>query len=226
MSGKPSIEAVIFDMDGVLADTEPIHIASFEVLMKHLHLTINKSLIHSFVGHSIRENIATLINTYQLKDANVEELVSLRNQKYIELLQKTTITPSHDLLFTLKSLQHHRIRIALASSSPVEQIEIILNKLGREVKDCFSVQVGGNKIANKKPAPDIYIETLRQLNLPPESCIAVEDSLAGITSAQKAGIFCTGYANVYISKEALEKSNKIIYSLQDILPIIFQTQLN
>ncbi len=214
------IEAVIFDMDGVIVDTEPLHIEAYHIFFKQLNLPADDSLFHSFVGISIEDNIRQIIKTILNEDiSQTKKRIKQRNSIYIDLLKNNTlnvITGFHELL---NYLHDKNITTALASSSSWEQIDIIIDKLS--IRNKFSVLCSGHDVKATKPAPDIYQKTVKDLGILPSSVVAIEDSIVGVTAAKAAALQCIALKNPYMDDRKLEELSDIaVNNLHEVIDII------
>lgn len=221
------ISAVILDMDGVLVDTEPLHIESFRRYLAMLQINYPDGFIESFIGFSIEDNIRKINATYlQGREIAVDEGVRLRDAYFIELIRETPLVLAEGFTSLLKEIRKQRLSLALASSSINEHINIILENMSARwkqngsLKTTFDAITGGDEVIRKKPAPDIYLRTLEKLNLPADRCIAVEDSYAGILSAKSAGLATIGLRNRFIDEKKLETADAVINSLQELAGLI------
>ena len=204
-------------MDGVLVDTEPLHIHSFQIYMKELNLPADPQYIQSFIGWSIAHNVQR-INEDFLKgeEIPVERGVRRRDEIYIALLKETALEPLPGIMSLIKLCQDRNYKTALASSSSAEQVELILHLLeknGWPLASVFDSIVNGDQVERRKPAPDIYLRTLKNLNLPASSCWALEDSAAGVNSAKAAGLFAIGLLSPFNTRQQLKKADLVVHSL-------------
>ncbi len=222
-------DAIILDMDGVLADTEPIHVAAFRMLLKEYGIDADDDYLNSFIGHSIENNVITINATYfKSSPKPVAETARYRDDIYYSLLESTNLRPLPGVQDLLLYCSQNEIALALASSSIREQVDLILAKLtkhanGRLVYDSvFSVIVCGDDVSAKKPAKDIYQLTLQKLNRLPAKCFAIEDSAAGIQSAQSAGLKCVYLENIYSLDSQVSIADYQIKSLFEIISFLEQ----
>lgn len=217
-------EAVILDMDGVLVDTEPIHVRSFEAFLKKLDVNYNMDDLHALVGHSIDENIKT-INRKYLKDnpLPVAEGVRQRNEIYMNILRQENIIPLPGIVDLVDFCGHYDLKLALATSSTMAEVDIILEQLKDrdgntiELRSYFQSIVTGDMVAQKKPAPDIYLKTLENLKAAPEKALTIEDSKSGVQSAKTAGITVIGLPNQYHNADALSRADALVDSVEDVV---------
>jgi HAD superfamily hydrolase (TIGR01509 family) len=201
-------------MDGVLVDTEPVHIESFKILLSDLQLNYDDAFLNSFVGHSVESNIRMI---FQKMGKAVPEVISTeltrREAIYLDLLQKTDLSPLPGIPDLVTICKKKNLDMALATSSIREQVDTILEKLSLDrngysldLRAMLKVIVSGDQVKHKKPAADIYLQAVRGLKLKAEQCVAVEDSPAGIRSARAAGIYCIALKNRYWNKEQLQEA--------------------
>jgi HAD superfamily hydrolase (TIGR01509 family) len=208
------LKAVIFDMDGVLIDSEPIYHEVEMQLFHELGMNVTDELRYSYVGTKTYDMWTELKKKYLLKQT-VEELVELEAERYRKFITSPDILkPIPGVIELLKELFEQNIIIALASSSFLKDIEVILELL--DIGDHFSVIVGGDKVKRGKPHPDIFECTVKKLGVSPAGCIVIEDSSHGINAAKAAGIKCIGYKNKSSGNQDLSSADLIVESIGDI----------
>jgi HAD superfamily hydrolase (TIGR01509 family) len=219
--------AIILDMDGVLADTEPIHVEAFRAMLLEYGIEADDQFLNSFIGHSIENNVEAINETFFKSDPlPVAKTTRYRDDIYLEMLKAAELEPMPGILELLQLCQKKGITLALASSSIREQIDVILSRLTNHARgelsyeSCFSVIVSGDMVADKKPARDIYQLALKKLDLRPDDCFAVEDSAAGIQSAQAAGLKCVFLKNVYSIETEISIADHQIVSLNEIVSFL------
>ncbi|MBN2008785.1 HAD family phosphatase [candidate division KSB1 bacterium] len=210
------IKACILDMDGVIVDTEPIHMDSFRLFLADLGLTYTEGFIQSLVGYSTRENMNQIKENYfKNNEFNVTEGIKRRDNLYLNLLSTKAITPCVGIMQLIDYCRKNHIKLAVASSSENRQVITILSRLFKNYKNVFDVIVTGDDVIHKKPAPDIYLQTVSKLNVPQDCCIAFEDSRAGVESAKAAGIICIALKTQYTSAHDLQYADRQINSIDE-----------
>lgn len=178
------IEALIFDMDGTLVDSEPVHHKAWEAtLVSNGIKSFPFDDFVSYVGSSNEKLASDYIKSHSLV-ISVEELVLQKQVIYLDMIPAITMIPG-----ARESLQRFcgSFKLGVASSSHRVELDKLLNSLG--LGECFDQVVGGDMVENKKPDPDIYLKTIEMMGLKPSQCVAFEDSEAGVHAAKNAGLY-------------------------------------
>ncbi len=193
------LTTLIFDVDGTLAETEEIHRYSFNQAFQQaglnwkwskelygdlLAITGGKERIRYFVEHhSPRFNKVENLSEF------IAELHGVKTNIYLKTLNAGDIPLRVGVSRLIKEARESKVRLAIATTTTYSNIVVLLeNSLARDAIGWFDVIAAGDSVVNKKPAPDIYQYTLKQLGEKPESCLAIEDSENGLISASKSGI--------------------------------------
>lgn len=178
------IKALIFDMDGTLADSERVH---YEAWKEALAGQGVKSFLFEefvvYVGTSNEKVAEDYISSAGLK-INVEELVREKQVIYLEMIPDIRLLPGVKRII---NRYHGRYRLAVASSSHRIELGKILET--HDLSQCFEQIVGGDMVSRKKPDPEIYLTARDLLGLKSSECVAFEDSESGINAARDAGMF-------------------------------------
>jgi HAD superfamily hydrolase (TIGR01509 family) len=197
---------VIFDMDGVLVDSEPIHMELEKLLFKQLNIDVPTALHHTFVGMAPKRVWATLIQEFGLPHT-VEELLELEKEvKHAELqARQIQCIPAVDTL--LATLKEGGYKLSVASSSPHNIISLILEKLA--FRHYFDFVVSSEDVRDGKPSPDIFLEVAQRYHAPAHQFIVVEDSSNGIRGAKDAGMKCIGYKSANSGNQDLSLADLV-----------------
>ncbi len=209
------IKAVIFDMDGVIIDSEPLH---YKVFKEYLHskwgMSITDEEYSAFIGATNYHMYAVLKEKYQLAE-EVTALVEEYEEKCSAyLMESKTEKPILGVDVLVKNLYQNNIRLALASSSPKKNIKLVLEMFG--LAPYFEVVVSGQEVVNSKPSPDIFLRAAKLLNLLPEECLVFEDSKNGVAAAKEAGMKCIAFYNPNSGKQDLSRADHIIESFAEV----------
>lgn len=207
------IKGVLFDMDGVIIDSEPIFayvkarsFAAFGLPEEYVATTAG--------GASLYKSWANLIERYNLP-YTAKELAEENFREVLSVITKRSIPESPNLSKLLKHLSDNGIQIACGSASSREYVQGVLKYLG--IDEYFSALVCGDDVENPKPYPDTYLMAAQRLNMLPKDCIVVEDSYIGSLAARNAGIPCIGYrGNATASRTDFSLCRNIVTDLFEI----------
>ena len=213
------IEAVVFDLDGVLLQSEEVWDAVRERYVRERGGRYDEEVQRAMMGMSSPE-----WSCYLHEDAGVPDSPDRINRDVVERMLEAY---RHELPLLPGAVEAVRrtaetFPLALASSSNREVFEAVLGLAG--IADCFRATVSSEEVERGKPAPDVYLEAARRLGVPPENCAAVEDSHAGIRSAQSAGMRVLAIPNASYppDEEALELADAVVDSLDELTPEILR----
>jgi len=196
-------KAVIFDMDGVIAETEHAHIGAEKQTMLKYGIEISEDELHEYTGTTAKVMFAGLIKKYKL-DTTFDRIFKEKEEILFKLLEEN-VQPTRGVIDLLRQLKKMKVKLAVASSSHKRMIEYVLKKL--KIIDLFDSIVGAEDIDRSKPDPEIFLISAKRLNVNPEECIVVEDSKLGVEAAKKAGMKCLGYVNPSSGKQDLSKAD-------------------
>ncbi|HIK38909.1 MAG: HAD family hydrolase [Geminocystis sp.] len=194
-----SLRALIFDVDGTLAETEKDgHRVAFNLafakkgLPWHWDVDLYGSLVEIGGG---KERIKHYISHYQPSFAPdqpleefIKELHSLKNRYYRQILENHSLPLRIGVKRLIREAKDEGIKLAVASTASEDNVKALLETLFPEEKGWFEVIAAGDMVANKKPSPDIYLLALEKLNLSPRECLAIEDTQQGLKAAVAAGL--------------------------------------
>ncbi|HOJ77348.1 MAG TPA: HAD-IA family hydrolase [Bacillota bacterium] len=208
------VEAVIFDMDGVIIDSEPIYYQVNLEIFNQLGINLTETEYQKYVGITDTDMWNQLKATYQLPQT-IQQLLEFQVRQNRELLSTYPFEPISGVVQLLNRLKHNRIKIGLASSSPLHLIETVLEKCN--IRNYFDVIVSSEQVANGKPAPDIYLLAAKQLAVNPGRCWAIEDSTNGVKAAKAAGMSCIGYVNPNSYNQDLKLADQVVEHFDQII---------
>lgn len=215
------LAAVIFDFDGIVVDTEPIHYRSFQVLLEPLGLGYSwDEYVDCYMGFDDRDAFKEAFRSAgrELDGNTVEELIALKAKLFQDVVAEG-VTPYPGVVELIKSLANV-IPVALCSGALRSDVDPILSRLFLD--KAFSVKVTAEEVPASKPDPASYELAVQRLakafpgrGIVPASCVAIEDTPAGITSAKRAGIPVLAVTNSYPAAQLLDASS-VVSSLADI----------
>jgi HAD superfamily hydrolase (TIGR01509 family) len=208
--GRPA--AVIFDMDGVLADTEPIQEDALAAFLDSRGRSLRSPDYTETIGLDYRTFWAEMIARYELSES-VAECVAAYEPILLGRLVGLPAAPGATEL--VRALEALHVPLAVASSSFLPVVEATLGAIG--LRDAFGVVVSGEQVRHGKPAPEIYLLAAERLGVDPSVCVAIEDSANGVRAARAAGMACLGIVTAYSSREQL-RATRAVESLVEITP--------
>jgi beta-phosphoglucomutase len=209
LASSPSIQGVIFDLDGVLTDTAEYHYRSWQRLADEVGLPFSREENEALRGVPRRESLLHIIGDRHFSEDQIQEMMTRKNRFYEEYIQ--TITPQDLLpgaLDLLKELRQDQIKIAIGSAS--KNARAVVERLG--IADCVDAIADGYSVERSKPAPDLFLYAAQQIGLAPEHCVVVEDAASGIEAALAAGMLTVGLG----PKERVGKAAIVLPSLKGV----------
>lgn len=205
------IKAVIFDLDGVISDTQKIH-ANVEIdIFKNYGVNLNlNNYIFKYSGIPERVVFAEIINTHKLAQT-VDQLLNEKWKRMWEKL-KVNVPEIPGAKELIKLLSVHGFKLGVASSSPLKYVKYVIKTLG--LTQYFNAITSGEEVTKGKPNPDIFLLAAKRLQSKSEECLVIEDGLSGMQAAQNARMKCIGY--VKAKKDINYPADTIVSSLADI----------
>ena len=208
---KPHLEAVLWDMDGVIADTLDYHYGAWKDILEEMGVTLSKADFMPLFGQR-HDNIIRFALGDKLSPEEMEALSEKKQALYRQRISPN-IKPLPGAVELIKSLNKHKIKTALASSATPENIEIIVRGLG--IEDCFQAIVNGPEVPEGKPSPQIFQLAAQKLGVKPSDCVVIEDAIAGVTAARNAGMKCVAVTNSHPG-EKLKNADLIVDTLEKV----------
>lgn len=217
------IKGVIFDMDGLMIDSEPLQSEAIAVVLKEYGkdpIFKKNKLIHT-VGLKGHEQWAEIRKTHGI-DEDIEILREKRRKAYIKIVQKNGVKTMPGVISLLKQLKEKGdLKIGLASNTALKHILLILNKI--KVRSYFNLIISADHVKNAKPHPDIYLKAAKGLKLDPGDCLVLEDSQSGVIAAKKAGMYVIAVPSRFTNHQDFSQSDLIVPSLAKITWEIIRT---
>lgn len=207
------MKAFIFDMDGVIIDSEPMHNATLSEMLKEYNITADEDYMFTLSGlnisamyHKVKKEKGLSIPA----DIFIDEY----NSRILSHVQTNKIEAINGIYKLLLDLKKYNVPTAVASSSPIEFIKANIAKLN--FNEYFQFLLSGNEVKHGKPAPDIYLTAAQRLDVLPQECIVLEDSHNGVTAAKAAGMTCIGFQNPNSGTQDISKADMIVDSVTQI----------
>jgi HAD superfamily hydrolase (TIGR01509 family) len=206
------LQAVIFDMDGVIIDSEELWFRVGESLLSIYGIDYTEELRKKIMGMGSRETMELIKRTYSIEDS-VGCLLEQRDRIVLKVFNENIIPLIPNAVEFIKMVSGNGYKTALASSSPQELIDLVINRLG--LAGYFSAIVSGDRAERGKPYPDIYLLTAKELEVDNRGCLVLEDSPNGVKAAKNAGMKCIGITT-NASREELREADLLVDSYGDL----------
>jgi beta-phosphoglucomutase-like phosphatase (HAD superfamily) len=208
MSAWP-ISTIIFDMDGVLIDSEPIHLQIEQQQFRDLGLVLSPAEHLRYVGTSANNMWQQLNERYHLQ-TSVADRVAEGSARFLAHLRqhRAEVRPVAGVSELIAKLLALGKQLVLASSAPRQNIELVLEVLG--LAACFPVRVSGQELPLSKPHPEIFLRAAQLAGATPAQCTVIEDAANGVAAAKAAGMRCLAYRNPHSGPQDLAQADRIV----------------
>ena len=201
--------AIIFDLDGVIIDSEPLHKRAWKAVFEGEGVFLTDEEMAESIGTTDHSLLKKIIRKNNL-EPDFGRWYEKKRKEYNALLRNNLkVFPGVTSLVQKLGKKHS---LALASSAWLKNIKFVLNKL--ELSKYFKVVIGREDVKNHKPNPDTYLLTAEKLGLPCHKCVVIEDSLAGLRAAKIAGMKCIAVSNSF-PPSRLREADLVVNSLED-----------
>ena len=208
--------AVIFDMDGVLVDTEPFHCEIEKILFGRLGIIVDEAVHLNYMGVSNEFMYTDLKSRFNLQ-ASVEELIRIDEAFRCHYFKNLEVIPLKEGVITLLGeIKSEGLKLAVATSSSPAIAKIILSRC--DIASWFDAIVTTHEAGNSKPAPDVYLLAAERLGVASSECIVFEDSPNGLLAAQSAGMVCVAIQSDVSIRNKLSKADHLIRTFTEITP--------
>jgi beta-phosphoglucomutase len=214
MKFNKEIKCVIFDMDGVIIDSEEIHKKAYYETFEAIGVLVSDALYKTLTGSSTINAFQRLVAHFKL-DLNPEELVLEKRKRYISFFEND---PNLQLVSgvedSIKYLYNKGITLVLASSSAMINIDRVFNRFS--LNPYFTAKISGADLVASKPHPEIFEKAALLGKTSKENCVVIEDSDNGITAANDANIFVFGYQNPLSEGQTLKNADAILNDFNEL----------
>lgn len=208
------LKAVLFDMDGVIVDTEPLHRKAYFQTFKDLNITVSEEFYTSLTGTSTKKSTQMIKDEFNL-DVLPEEIAASK-RKYFKHYFDTDL--DFDLLPGVRELiinyYENNIKLVLASSASMNTINWVFEKF--DLEKYFIGKISGADLEESKPNPEIFIKATQIANESRESCMVIEDSTNGIIASHRANIFCAAYKSEHSKLQKYNLANIVVSDFSDL----------
>ncbi|MDR2904294.1 MAG: HAD family hydrolase [Clostridiales bacterium] len=207
-------KAVIFDMDGVLVDSQPFHFEVDRITLCECGFPATPDEVKPYAGMATVDRFTKYKKDYAIPK-DVSDIINICEKVRTGLLKTAQFEPIDGIPALLRSLKERKIKTAVASSSSDALIGLILDALG--IRAYFDVLLSGENMPHSKPAPDIFLAAAEKLGCSPDESIVIEDSTNGVAAAKNANMRCVGFYNPNSGNQDISKADMIIDRFQTLL---------
>lgn len=218
MNFPTDVQCVIFDMDGVIIDSEALHKKAYYQTFESIGVNVSEELYKTLTGSSTINAFQKLVAHFQL-DLNPEDLVQDKRRRYVEFFEND---PNLHLVDGVEELIRHLFaqgtKLVLASSSAMVNINRVFNRF--DLNQYFVAKISGADLTQSKPHPEIFEKAAELGSTKREHCIVIEDSDNGVQAANDAGIFVVGFRNPLAADQTLENANMVINQFSELQKLV------
>lgn len=209
------LKAVLFDMDGVIVDTEPLHRKAYFKMFEEVSIDVTEAMYDSFTGQATLPICRTLCQHFGLSDTP-ENLVSIKRKHFKYIFENDSdlalLDGVHDLI---KDYHNNGLMLVLASSASMPNINRIFERF--DLDKYFKAKISGADLKASKPHPEIFIKAAQLASEHTNNCMVIEDSTNGIAAAKAANIYCVGFKSPHSANQDYSKADRVITSFEEIL---------
>ena len=209
------LKAVLFDMDGVIVDTEPLHRKAYYQMFEDVNIEVNDTLYESFTGQSTINICKRLVDHFSLTEAP-ETLVNIKRKHFKYLFENDSgLVLIDGVLERIKDYHANGLKLVVASSASMPNIERIFDRF--DLNQYFVGKFSGADLKKSKPHPEIFIKAAKHTGFDESECMVIEDSTNGIKAANAAGIFCVGFRSEHSTGQDYSKADMVISDFTEIV---------
>lgn len=203
---EQKIKAILFDLDGVLIDSEPLHFEAHKKAAAHYGIDLS---LEDYMQFGVATGDDFLYGKMSEKfgvEINKDEISEMKKQHYREILdEKGKLMPGISEVLQKFSPEYE---LAIVSSGTSDSVEYVLAKF--DIRKYFKAIITGDDVRNVKPFPDVYLKALEKLGISRDECVAIEDSATGIEAAKAAGIRCIAIPNDFTKNQDFSKADALL----------------
>lgn len=207
------LEAIIFDMDGVLVDSEYTYFQSKSQILSEAGHEVEDSYHFQFMGATSDYMWEKMKQEFSLP-LSVAEYIQQMTALRQAMIKRDGIRVIPHVQEFVKGLSQAGLKLAVASSSSLAEIKVNLAEIG--LSEYFSEVVSTEEVEHSKPAPDVYLAAAERIGIMPENCLGIEDTKNGTGAVRNAGMVCVGFANPAFPKQDLAFADRVVSSFSEL----------
>lgn len=205
------MKAVIFDMDGVIINSEPLHQKVEREIVEELGGKLRDDEVASFVGATDYSMWSTIKEKFNL-ELSVEELIEIKKERFIKEIDEIELVPN--FMNFMLSLHKKGYLMAIASSNNRRIVDTIVNRF--QLYKYMKSVISGEEVRRSKPDPEIFLTAAKKMNVKPSDCIVIEDAYNGVKAAKAAGMKCIGLKNPNTGNQDLSEADLVIEDFNEL----------
>ncbi|MFN8356650.1 MAG: HAD family phosphatase [Spirosomataceae bacterium] len=193
-----SNHAVIFDMDGVICDTNPYHAMAWRSFLNDHHISATEE---EFIAHMYGKSNSYILQYFFKREIVGAEFDRMEFEKELRFRQiyEHHAKPIAGLIDFIASLKQYQVKTGIATSAPIENMDLILSKV--PIRQHMGSLLASHHVTHHKPHPEVYLTSAQNLGIAPSRCVVFEDSFSGVTAALRAGMKVVGVLTTYTPDE-------------------------
>ncbi len=211
------LKAVLFDMDGVIVDTEPLHKKAYFEMFSEFGLDVSEELYATFLGLSTHKIAVLLVEHFGINESP-DALTTSKRKFFKHLFHNDPdfgLIPGVEEL--IKFYHKNGIKLVVASSASLPTINLVLDRFN--LQQYFLGKISGADLKESKPDPEIFVRAAEIAEEPHENCMVIEDSTNGILAAHRAGIACTAFKSMHSLKQDYTLAGRVVESFSELQKI-------
>ncbi len=208
---KNEVKAVIWDMDGVIADTAQYHLKGWQIVFQKRGANYTEEDFRRNTGKRSDSIIKSVLGE-GIAQGEIIAIIREKDETFRQLLGQN-IRPFPGVLKLITSLKEHKFKIAIASSAPMDNIQLITQSL--KIDNRFDAIISGWEVTKGKPDPQTFLLAAKKLGVEAEDCIVIEDAISGVAASKRADMRCIAVTNT-TSREELREADLVIDTLEEI----------
>jgi len=208
---KNEMKAVIWDMDGVIADTAQYHLKGWQIVFRKRGKNYTDEDFRRNTGKRSDSTVREVLGE-KIAHGEIMAIIREKHENFLQLIRQN-IRPFPGVLKLIALLKERGFKIAIASSAPMKNIQLITQSL--KIHNRFDAIISGWEVTKSKPDPQIFLLAAEKLGVEAENCIVIEDAIAGVTASKRAGIHCIAVTNT-TTREDLREADLVIDTLEEI----------
>ena len=208
------LKAIIFDMDGVLVNSEPLHRKAYFNMFEEFNLNVSNRLYESFTGKSTSAICKELCEIFDLSISHEKLMLSKRKHFKTIFDNDPEFQMIDGALSLIKNYFFNNLTLILASSASMTNINRVFKKF--DLDKFFKAKISGADLKESKPNPEIFIKAAKLSGFNKSECIVIEDSTNGIIASKSAGIYCIGYNSPNSKNQNYDKADLVVSNFNEI----------